>query len=66
MNELNGSWHLMFSFFFQFLVWIQNPNEEGLYNLYFHNCLNYKDGNHAFVNLSVSNVYDDYQLSNFC
>ncbi|XP_025112920.1 protein GPR108-like isoform X1 [Pomacea canaliculata] len=42
-----------------FLVWIQNPNEEGLYNLYFHNCLNYKDGNHAFVNLSVEIIEEN-------
>jgi hypothetical protein len=38
----------------QFLVEIKNPEEEGLYNLYFHNCGNFEKETGYSTNLTVS------------
>ena len=38
----------------QFLVYIQEPEEEGLYNLFFHNCLSYSKDAAALIGLTVS------------
>ena len=38
----------------QFLVYVQEPEEEGLYNLFFHNCLSYSKDVAAFIALTVS------------
>ncbi|XP_029642376.1 protein GPR107 [Octopus sinensis] len=41
-----------------FLVSVKKDNEEGLYNLFFHNCINYKGANSA-VNLSLILIEDN-------
>ncbi|KAJ8300634.1 hypothetical protein KUTeg_022153 [Tegillarca granosa] len=46
-----------YSFFFQ--VNVENEKEEGLYNLYFHNCLNYLKGSNSEITISISMVEDN-------
>lgn len=41
-----------------FLVYIGKDSEEGLYNLFFHNCINYKGANSA-VNLSLTLIEEN-------
>ncbi|GAB1597642.1 protein GPR107-like [Argonauta hians] len=52
MNKVNGYYTAYF------LVSIKKDNEEGLYNLFFHNCINYKGANSA-VNLSLILIEDN-------
>jgi hypothetical protein len=44
-------------FFVQFVVSVETEIDEGLYNLYFHNCPNYKDGPSVALNFMVSVIW---------
>jgi hypothetical protein len=49
-----------------FVMYVASEEEEGLYNLYFHNCWNYDSNKEPlFVDFTVrlsSNYYYDYEL----
>jgi len=39
------------------VVYVESEDDEGLYNLYFHNCQNYKDGSPVALNFTVSSFW---------
>jgi hypothetical protein len=43
--------------FLQFAVYVESEIDEGLYNLYFHNCPNYRRGSPVALDFMVSSVW---------
>lgn len=54
VNKINGEEYFDTSF----AMFVANEDEEGLYNLFFHNCPNYNEKNEkVLVNFTVSSTF---------